>query len=83
MLGAVLGQATQGLQGAAQDVNARTGVGNSLEGMIGNLTGGQSSADLVAKAKEFAGQNQLATGAGLGSLAAPGARHLGWPWPRG
>jgi uncharacterized membrane protein YebE (DUF533 family) len=70
MLGAVLGQATQGLQGAARDVNAKTGVGNSLENMLGSLTGGQGSADLLAKAKDFAGQNQLATGAGLGSLAA-------------
>ena len=28
MLGAVLGQAAQGLQGAARDVNAKTGGGN-------------------------------------------------------
>jgi uncharacterized membrane protein YebE (DUF533 family) len=38
--------------------------------MIGSLTGGQSSGDLLAKAKELAGQNQMATGATLGSLAA-------------
>src|SRR3954453_10502106 len=56
ILGSVLGQATQGLQGAARDVNAKTGVGNSLESMIGGLTGGKSSGDLGAKAKEFAGR---------------------------
>ncbi len=70
ILGSVLSQATQGVQGAARDVNAKTGVGNSLEGMIGSLTGGQSSSDLLAKAKELASQNQMATGATLGSLAA-------------
>jgi uncharacterized membrane protein YebE (DUF533 family) len=69
IIGAVLGQATQGLQGAARDVNASTGLGSQLDGILASLTGGQGAQDIAAKAKDIASNNQLATGAALGSLA--------------
>jgi uncharacterized membrane protein YebE (DUF533 family) len=69
IIGAVLGQATQGLQGAGRDLNAATGVGNQLDGLLASLTGGKGAGDLLAQAKDLAANNQLATGAALGSLA--------------
>jgi uncharacterized membrane protein YebE (DUF533 family) len=61
LLGAVLGQATQGLSGAAQ----KTGASDAF----GRISGGQSTGDLLTKAKDMLGQNQLVGGAALGSLA--------------
>lgn len=70
LIGSVLGQATQGLQGAGQ----RTGVSPAINDILGRLSGGQAGAgagggDLLGRAKDMLGQNQLAGGAALGSLA--------------
>ncbi len=65
--GALFGQATQGVRDAAQKVDQSTGAGQSLQGMLGQLTG-QSPDQLLAKAKELVGNNQMATGAVLGTL---------------
>ncbi len=68
--GSIFGQATQGVQEAAAKVNASTGVGGMLEGAISQATGGQSSADLLARAKGMIGENQMAAGALAGGLGA-------------
>ena len=65
--GALFGQATQGVREAAQKVDQSTGAGQSLQGMLGQLTG-QSPDQLLARAKEIIGNNQMATGAVLGTL---------------
>lgn len=70
VIGQVLGQAASGVQDAARDVEARTGVAQKAEDKLKQATGGQGAGDLWAKAREIAGQNQLATGAALGGLAA-------------
>jgi len=71
LLGGVLAQIQQG-QGATS-ANAAGGAGG-LGGLLGSLLGGAGAAggqgDLVGKLKEVIGQNQLATGAAAGGLAA-------------
>jgi uncharacterized membrane protein YebE (DUF533 family) len=69
IIGQVLGQATAGLKGAAQDVEARTGVGGKADEMLKQATGGRGAGDLLAQARELASQNKLATGAVIGGLA--------------
>lgn len=70
--GAVLGQATQGVREVAQQANASTGnLGAQVDQTVSQLTGGQSTADLLQKAKDFSAQNPgvaeaaLITAAGL------------------
>ncbi|MCX7323265.1 MAG: DUF533 domain-containing protein [Hyphomicrobiales bacterium] len=70
MLGSVLGQLGQG----AQQVGGLTGQAgqmatDAMQQLEGRLAGTQAG-DLLQKAREFAGQNQMLTGAGLGGLAA-------------
>ncbi|GGH30751.1 hypothetical protein GCM10007036_41570 [Alsobacter metallidurans] len=68
LIGSVLGQATQGLQGAGR----QTGVSPAINDILGRLSGGQAGGgggDLLGRAKDMLGQNQLAGGAALGSLA--------------
>jgi len=71
LLGGVLAQIQQG-QGATS-ANAAGGAGG-LGGLLGSLLGGAGAAgaqgDLVGKLKEVIGQNQLASGAAAGGLAA-------------
>ena len=67
MLGSVLGQLGQGAQGAAGQ--AGTAANDAMGQLQGRLAGTQAG-DLLNKAREFAGQNQMMTGAGLGGLAA-------------
>lgn len=74
MLGSVLGQLGQGAQGAAQQAGGLAGQAGSMatdamQQLEGRLAGTQAG-DLLNKAREFAGQNQMLTGAGLGGLAA-------------
>ncbi len=67
MLGSVLSQLGQGAQGAAGQ--AGTAATDAMGQLQGKLAGTQAG-DLLNKAREFAGQNQMMTGAGLGGLAA-------------
>ena len=69
MAGQMLGQATQGVKEGAQRVDAATGASTKFEGAVKSASGGQGTSDLLGKAKDFMGQNQLATGAALGGLA--------------
>lgn len=74
MLGSVLGQLGQGAQGAAQQAGGVAGqAGQMATGAIEQLQGrlaGTQAGDMLARARELAGQNQMATGAALGGLAA-------------
>lgn len=74
MIGSVLGQLGQGAQGAAQQAGNMAGqAGNMASGAMQQVEGriaGTQAGDLLNRAKEFAGQNQMLTGAGLGGLAA-------------
>lgn len=72
LLGGVLAQIQQG-QGTTS-ANAAGGAGG-LGGLLGSLLGGAGGAaggqgDLVGKLKDLVGQNQLASGAAMGGLAA-------------
>ncbi len=64
IVGAVLGQATQGLQNAGRDSGATKAVGDLL-GRIGASPVG----DMAGRAKGVAQDNPFASGAALGSLA--------------
>ena len=70
IVGQVLGQATSGMKEAAGRADAATGASGKAEDLIKQATGGQGAGDLLAKAKAMAGQNQMATGAAIGGLAA-------------
>lgn len=69
MAGQVLNQATSGVQQGATQVDQATGASQKATAMVQKATG-QSPADLLAKAKNLAAQNPLATGAAIGGLAA-------------
>jgi uncharacterized membrane protein YebE (DUF533 family) len=74
MLGSVLGQLGQGAQQVSQQAGGLTGQAgqmatDAMQQLEGRLAGTQAG-DLLQKAREFAGQNQMLTGAGLGGLAA-------------
>ena len=74
MLGSVLGQLGQGAQNAGQQAGGLAGqAGQVASGAMDQLQGrlaGTQAGDLLNRAREFAGQNQMLTGAGLGGLAA-------------
>lgn len=74
MIGSVLGQLGQGAQAAGQQAGGLAGqAGDMATGAMGQLEGrlaGTQAGDMLNRAKEFAGQNQMLTGAGLGGLAA-------------
>lgn len=67
--GQVLNQATGGVQQGATQVDQATGASQKATDMLRQATG-QSPADLLAKAKNLAAQNPLATTAAIGGLAA-------------
>jgi uncharacterized membrane protein YebE (DUF533 family) len=69
VIGDLLGQATSGMKDAARDVEARTGIGSKADEALKQATGGRGTGDLLAQARELAGQNKLATGAVIGGLA--------------
>lgn len=66
----VFGQATTGVKDAAGKINEATGAGGKLEEVIKQMTGGQGSADLIARAKELVKNNPAAAGALAGALGA-------------
>ncbi len=74
MIGSVLGQLGQGAQNAGQQAGGLAGqAGQAATGAMEQLQGrlaGTQAGDLLNRAREFAGQNQMLTGAGLGGLAA-------------
>ncbi len=53
----------------AQAVDQRTGLSGKADSAVRSATGGQGIGDLVNRAKDMMGKNQLATGAALGGLA--------------
>ncbi len=67
VIGSVLTQATQGLQQAGQDVNARTGIGDKASEMLAQRTG-KTPQELLEQAKGMIGGNQMAAGAAIGAL---------------
>jgi uncharacterized membrane protein YebE (DUF533 family) len=69
IVGQVLNQAQAGVQQGAGQINDATGIGQKATDMLQQATG-QSPTDLLAKAKNLAAQNPLATGAAIGGLAA-------------
>ena len=69
VVGQILGAATSGLQKAAHDIDARTGVSDKANQTLKDTTG-SSAGDLWAKARDLVGQNQTAAGTALGGLAA-------------
>lgn len=66
MAGQIFGQATQGVQDAAQ----KTGLQQSATDLVGQLSGGKTPEQLIEQAKGLIGGNQLAAGALLGGLGA-------------
>ncbi|HEV7337258.1 MAG TPA: DUF533 domain-containing protein [Bosea sp. (in: a-proteobacteria)] len=66
MAGQIFGQATQGVQDAAQ----KTGLQQGATDIVGQLSGGKTPEQLIAQAKGMIGNNQLAAGALLGGLGA-------------
>lgn len=69
VVGQVVGQATSGVKQAAGEIDQATGASDRAGAAVQQVTG-QTPADLVARAKDFAGRNPLAAGAALGGLAA-------------
>lgn len=69
VLGNIFGQATQGVREGAQRIDDATGASSRARDAIGQATG-QSPDELLAKLKDLIANNQLATGAGLGTLGA-------------
>ncbi|MGW9330175.1 tellurite resistance TerB family protein [Bosea sp. NPDC055594] len=66
MAGQIFGQATQGVQDAAQ----KTGLQQGATDIVGQISGGKTPEELLAQAKGMLGNNQLAAGAVLGGLGA-------------
>lgn len=66
----VLGQATSGVKEVAGKADQATGASAKLDELLKGATGGQGSEELIAKAKQMMRDNQMATGAVLGGLAA-------------
>lgn len=66
MAGQIFGQATQGVQDAAQ----KTGLQQGATDIVGQISGGKTPEELLAQAKGMFGNNQLAAGAVLGGLGA-------------
>jgi uncharacterized membrane protein YebE (DUF533 family) len=69
ILGQVLGQATQGVREGAGRINEATGIGTGADDALRQATG-QGAEELIGKVKDLMSQNQAATGAVLGGLAA-------------
>jgi uncharacterized membrane protein YebE (DUF533 family) len=66
--GQILNQAGQGVREGAQRVDAATGASGAADRAVRSATG-QAPGDLLQQAKDFMGQNKLATGAAIGGLA--------------
>ncbi|MFO1169547.1 MAG: DUF533 domain-containing protein [Hyphomicrobiaceae bacterium] len=59
----VLGQATGGVKDAAGKIDQSTGAGAKIDDLVKQLSGGQGSADLIARAKDMISKNPAAAGA--------------------
>lgn len=70
VLGKVLGQATEGVREGAGRIGDATGARDALGRAAGQVTGGQSTDDVLAKLKDLISQNQLGAGAAAGGLGA-------------
>lgn len=66
---AIAGQALNQSASGLGDINRQTGASDKAGQFLQQVTG-QAPSDLVSRAKDFAGKNQLATGAVVGGLAA-------------
>lgn len=69
LLGGLLNDSVAGMKDGAAAIEQKTGVGAKADGALKDATG-KSAGDLIAQAKAFASQNQLATGAALGGIGA-------------
>ncbi|MCA3594055.1 MAG: tellurite resistance TerB family protein [Methylobacterium sp.] len=69
MAGQVLNQATGGVRQGASEINQQTGATQKASDFLRRTTG-QNPADLVARAKDLAAKNPIATGVAIGGLAA-------------
>lgn len=70
VLGKVLAQATEGAKEGAGRIGDATGAREALGRAAGQVTGGASSDDVLAKLKDLINQNQLGAGAAMGGLGA-------------
>ena len=70
LLGSLLKDSVSGMQDGAATIEKQTGIGAKADDALKGVTGGKSAGDLFEQAKQFAGQNKLATGAALGGLGA-------------
>jgi uncharacterized membrane protein YebE (DUF533 family) len=71
VVGRTFEQAKAGVQEGAGRLNEATGASQRIDDMIRQITGAQSSPEVIAKIKELIAQNQLGAGAaatGLGAL---------------
>lgn len=69
MAGQVLNQAGSGVRQGATEINQSTGATQKASDFLRRTTG-QNPADLVARARELAAKNPVATGIAIGGLAA-------------
>ena len=66
--GQVFGQATEGVGDAFRKVDDLTGASDRIDAVVGTASGGQTTGDLLDRAKGIAANNKVATGAVLGGL---------------
>jgi uncharacterized membrane protein YebE (DUF533 family) len=69
MAGQMLNQASSGVRQGATEINQQTGAAEKAGDFLRQATG-QNPADLVAKARDMAAKNPVATGVAIGGLAA-------------
>ena len=68
VLGKALGQASEGVREGAGRIGEATGAREAMGRAAGQVTGGQSADDVLAKLKELVAQHQLGAGAAAGGL---------------
>jgi uncharacterized membrane protein YebE (DUF533 family) len=71
MIGSVLKQATDGVRDGARDINAATGIGDSIGKVAKDATGSASPGEMVQRAKDVIARNPGMAGAaaaGMGGL---------------
>jgi uncharacterized membrane protein YebE (DUF533 family) len=68
--GDALDQATSGVKDVASKAVDVTGVDEKLDAVVGKVSGGRTTEDLLEQAKDILAENKLAAGVALGSLGA-------------
>ncbi len=68
--GDALDQATSGVKEVASKAIEATGADEKLDAVVGKVSGGRTSGDLLEQAKDILAENKLAAGVALGSLGA-------------